>query len=105
MTPPTKSSLPPARRLLVELLQRLNFGRVEALQVQGGQPVLDPMPRVVKEHKFAAENGPRPEAGRDDCALKAQHADLLKLLDDVGDGTIAVLSVKHGLPFHAELPG
>jgi hypothetical protein len=26
-------------------------------------------------------------------------------LSAVGNGTIAVLTVKHGLPFHAELPG
>ena len=56
-------------------------------------------------YKFCAENGPRPEAGRADCELKGQVTDLMQLLDDIGDGTIAVLSVKHGLPFHAELPG
>ena len=47
---------------------------------------------------------PRPEAARPDCALKAQHLDLMRLLDDVGDGTIAVLTIKHGLPFQAEFP-
>ena len=102
---PTKVGLSPARRRLVEILQRLNFGRVEGLEIWGGEPVLDPMPRVTREHKFAGENGPRPEAARADCKLKNQVADLMALLDAVGDGTIAVLSVKHGLPFHAELPG
>jgi hypothetical protein len=101
----SKSHLSPARQRLVGLLQRLNFGRLEGLQVRGGEPVLDPMPRVIREHKFCAENGPRPEAGRADCRLKGQVADLMQLLDDIGDGTIAVLTVKHGLPFHAELPG
>ena len=101
----TKSGLSPARQRLVELLQRLNFGRIENLQVRGGEPVLDPLPRVTREHKFAGENGPRPEAARADCRLKSQVADLMHLLDDIGDGTIAVLSVKHGVPFHAELPG
>ena len=100
----TKTTLSPARRDLLILLQTLNFGRVEGLEVRGGEPVLDPPPRVIKEYKFAAENGPRPEAARPDCALKAQHLDLLKLLDDVGDGTIGVLTVKHGLPFGCELP-
>jgi hypothetical protein len=28
----------------------------------------------------------------------------MQLLDSIGDGTIAVLTVKHGLSFHAELP-
>ena len=102
---PTKGGLSPARRRLVEILQRLNFGRVEGLEVRGGEPVLDPPPAVVREYKFAGENGPRPEAARADCRLKSQIGDLMHLLDEVGDGTIAVLSVKHGLPFHAELPG
>lgn len=102
---PTKSSLSPARRRLVELMQNLNFGRVEHLEVRGGEPVLDPLPNVVREHKFCSENGPHREAGRPDCPLKNQVRDLMSLLDEVSDGTIAVLSIKHGLPFHAELPG
>ncbi len=101
----TKRALSPARQRLVELMQRLNFGRVEALPVRGGEPVLDPLPAIVREHKFCAENGPRPEAGRAECKLKNQVTDLMALLDQIGDGTIAVLTVKHGLPFHAELPG
>jgi hypothetical protein len=101
----TKLALSPARRALVELMQRLNFGRIEDLRIRGGEPVFDPMPQVIREHKFSAENGPRPEAGRADCKLKSQVADLLALLDTLGDGTIVVLTVKHGLPFHAELPG
>lgn len=99
-----KRSLSPARQQLISLLQQLNFGRVEDLHIRGGEPVLDPKPRVVREHKFCAENGPRPEAGRADCKLKSQVTDLMHLLDAVGDGTITVLTVKHGVPFHYELP-
>ncbi len=106
MTPvPTKSALTPARRRLVELCQELNFGRIEHLRVLSGEPVLDPPPVTVREHKFCSENGPRPEAARPDCVLKSQVRDLMALLDQIGNGTIAVLSIKHGLPFHAELPG
>lgn len=106
MTPPTTpAGLTTARRRLLALLQRVNFGRVEGLVVRGGEPVLDPPPRVVVEHKFAAENGPRPELGAGDYALKAQQADLLRLLDRVGDGVIPVLTCKHGLPFQAEVAG
>lgn len=102
----TKSSLSSARRQLLELLQRVNFGRVENLQILGGQPVLDPRPRVVVEHKFVGgENGPRAEIASGDFLLRSQVTSLFALLDRIGDGTIGVLSVKHGLPFHAELPG
>jgi hypothetical protein len=105
VTPSTKSALSPARRRLVELCQSINFGRVERLRVAGGEPVLDAGLRVVREHKFCSENGPRSEASRADCALKSQHLDLMRLLDEVRDGVIEVLTIKHGLPFHAELPG
>lgn len=104
MTTPKTTPLSPARHRLLGILQNLNFGRLEGLVVRAGEPVLDPMPRVVREHKFGGENGPRPEARRGEFALKDQHRDLFRLLDDLGDGVIAVLTVKHGLPFHAELP-
>lgn len=103
--PVTRSALSAPRRHLLEVLQRVSYGRVEGLVVRAGEPVLDPMPRVVREHKFGAENGPRPEVALADYKLKSLVADLMRLLDTIGDGTITVLTVKHGLPFHAELPG
>lgn len=105
MTPLTKSSLSPARRRLVELLQEINFGRLLNLEVRAGEPVLDPPPETVREYKFAGENGARPEAARPDVALKAQHLDLMRLLDEIRDGSVAELSCKHGLPFSCELSG
>ena len=101
----TKRHLSPARRHLLTLLQELNFGRIELLEVRDGEPVLDPMPRVVREFKFAGENSPRPEAKAGDLLLKDQHIDLMQLLDEIGTGTIATLVCKHGAPFSCELPG
>lgn len=101
-TATTKLTLSPARRQLLELLQKLHFGRIEGLVVRGGEPVLDPAPRLVKEIKFGSDNSPHPAAAKSDFALKPQHRDLFALLTAVGDGVIAVVTVKHGLPFHAE---
>jgi len=95
----TKAALSPARARLVELMQGLNFGRVEQLVVRGGEPVLDPPPRLVREVKFCAENGPRPETAKEDFALKAQVSDLFAHMEAMGDGVIACIEVKHGLPF------
>ncbi len=95
----SKAALSPARRRLVELLQQLNFGRVEGLSVLDGDPVFDPPPRVVREVKFGGENGPRPEAAAADFPLKSQLVELFQHFDEIGDGTIDVLEVKHGLPF------
>ncbi|MFO0804405.1 MAG: hypothetical protein U0791_14940 [Gemmataceae bacterium] len=100
----TKLSLSPARGRLLALFQKWNFARVENLVIRRCEPVLDPFPRVIREYKFAAENGPRPEARLTDFALKPQLVDLFRLMDEICDGTIPLLTLKHGLPFSAELP-
>lgn len=94
-----KSSVPVPRQRLVKLMQRINFGRIENLAIAGGQPVLAPPPRIVREIKLGGENGPRPEAAIDDFALKSQVVELFRTLDDRRDGVIDVLEIKHGLPF------
>jgi len=99
----TKASLPPAGRRLVELMQGINFGRIEGLIVRSGEPVLDPPPHDVRKFKFCAENGPRPEATIEDFLLKAEVRDLFVQLQVLGNATIPVLHVKHGLPFCMEV--
>lgn len=66
---------------------------------EGGQPVFDPPPRLVREVKFGAHNGPRPEAALRDFVLKAQLVEFFAWLDMFGDGVIERLEVQHGLPF------
>jgi hypothetical protein len=105
VTDKTKGSLSAARRQLVELMQAMNFGRVEGLTVRSGEPVLDPLPRVVAEVKFCAENGPRPERNATDFPLKDQHLELFAYLDRLEDGHVALIEVKHGLPFKLEVVG
>ena len=95
----TKAALSPARRHLLELFQRLNFGRVESLTLLDGEPLHDPPPRVVREIKLGGENGPRPELGAGDFHLKSQVIELFEYFDQLGDGTIEAIEVKHGLPF------
>jgi hypothetical protein len=95
----TLASLSPAGRDLVELMQRLNFGRVEGLVVRQGEPVLDPPPRIVREVKFCAENGPRPEVAKENFALKARVRELFNHMESIGNGGISRIEVKHGLPF------
>lgn len=94
-----KLSLSPARKQLVELMQSLNFGCLERLAVVDGQPTFDPPPRVVREIKFGARNGVRPEAALQDFVLKSQLVELFAWLDQVGVGVIERLEVQHGLPF------
>ena len=96
----TKSSLSSARRTLLQLMQRIHFGRIENLAVRDGQPVFDPCPRIIREVKFAAENGPHPQRGSVDFLLKKQVVELFEHFDRNPDGVIERLEIKHGLPFH-----
>ncbi|NLH48812.1 MAG: hypothetical protein GX444_09440 [Myxococcales bacterium] len=94
-----KSSLSPARQKLLRLMQSVNFGRIEQLRMSGGEPVFAPPPRVIREIKFGADNGPRPEQDLTDFTLKTQHCELFATLDRMGDRTVESLEVQHGLPF------
>jgi hypothetical protein len=89
----------PARRRLLELCQKVNFGRIELIPVRGGQPVLEPTPAVAKEVKFASENEPREDLKRQEFLRRRQVQDLFHQLDQLGDGVIEYLEVKHGTPF------
>jgi len=100
---PSKSSLSPPRARLIQCMQRLDFGTIERLAVRDGEPVFDPPPRLVRDVKFGAENGPRPESCLDDFALKSQVRDLFAHLDTLGNGTIRSIEIKHGLPFRMQV--
>ncbi len=95
----SKQGLSPRRVDLVELMQNINFGRIERLSIQDGQPILDPRPLIVREHKFAGENGPRPELAVDDFLLKKQVIGLFSFFDEERNGVIDLLEIKNGLPF------
>jgi len=97
--PQHKSHLSAPKARLVELMQRINFGRIEQLNVRRGQPVMDPPPRVVREIKFGGDNGPRPEAAKADFTLKTQVRDLFAQLEALGDGVITSIEIQRGLPF------
>ncbi len=84
---------------LVELMQDINFGRIERLRIADGQPVLNPRPVVIREYKLTGENGSRPEATAADFLLKQAVIELLAFFDARQNGTIDVLEIKHGLPF------
>lgn len=94
-----KATLSEPQRRLVEVMQTLNFGRIEQLAICSGHPMFDPPPRVIREIKIGGENGPRPERDAGNFRLKDQVVELFQHLAQLGDGTVAVLEVKHGLPF------
>ena len=94
-----KKELSDKNKQLIKLMQTINFGRIEGLTVRGGTPVLTPPPRVIREIKFGGDNGPRPEATKKDFMLKMEVRDLFAQLEAMGDGVVASIEIKHGLPF------
>ena len=99
----TKSSLSNPQRQLLELLQNINFGRLEALHVRNGQPDFQIPPRIIRKLKIGGENGPRPEVQNSDFRLKDQQIEMLEEIAAVGDGTVLSIEVKHGLAFSMEI--
>jgi hypothetical protein len=95
----SKQDLSACRADLLELMQSVNFGRIEHLPISNGEPIVDPRPVIVRELKFGGDNGPRPELGIGDFLLKQQAVELFAFFDELWDGVIDVLEVKHGLPF------
>lgn len=102
-----KGSLPPAGQRLVEMMQRLHFGQILGLHIRAGQPVLNPLPRLVRDRKLGSEPSPRLASPRENFLLKEQIVELFTYFEQVGNGVIDLIEVKHGLPFrlqHEEPP-
>lgn len=98
-----KSDLSESESQLVELLQDIDFGRIEELHFRDGKPVFDPPPRVIVTLKLRAETRTRDEARLSDFALKQSVVLLLLLMRQMGDGKILVIQVRHGLPVTVEI--
>lgn len=97
-------TLSPARRRLVELMRHMQFGRIEGLLVQGGEPVFQPPPRVIRAVKLCvAEEEQEQDLHRKmqpaNGALKSQVRRLLRQFDALGNGRVECLEVQNGLPF------
>jgi hypothetical protein len=101
--PITKSSLSEPQCRLIELLQSLNFGRVEALHVRNGVPVFEPRPRVIQTLKMGGHNAPREEVSLKDFWLKEPVIDLLQTIAKIGEGEVITITVMHGLPQIVEI--
>ena len=95
----SKQDLSARRTELLELMQSINFGRIKGLAIRDGEPVVHPRPVIVREIKFAGENGPRPELGITDFLLKKKVIELFDFFDKSRNGVIDLLEIKHGLPF------
>src|SRR3954467_14557053 len=77
---------------LIELLQSIQFGRVEGLHFANGEPVFDPYPRVIYTRKPGLPDPPRASA-QGDYLLKQEWTGLIECIRQIGDGTILLIQV------------
>lgn len=102
-----KSALSPARQRLVEIMQELGYGRIRRLIVSGGEPIMDPPPRVLRHKRLAGAKKAKPDTRRGDFILKSQLVELFDEFDRLGNGIVDTIKVQDGLPcgFDVEEPG
>lgn len=94
----TKGNLLPANRELVSVMQRLQFGRIEGLDIRNGEPILDTA-RIIREIKLGSEQVPNILAEQSDFELKGQVVELFEQFMEIRDGSIELIEIRHGLPF------
>jgi hypothetical protein len=99
----TIRSLSPARQRLVTLAQHQLFGTIRELEFRNGDPIFDPMPRVVRRIKLGGHNTARPQAGKPDSVLKREWVEFFNHLDSYDHGTVLLIEVAHGLPLFFEI--
>jgi hypothetical protein len=92
----TKDRLSQLRQELVTRMQRLGFGRIERLAVRGGQPVIESA-RFLRDVKLGRRASAQ-EVPASDFELKFALVDLFEQLEDLGDGEIDFIEIRHGLP-------
>ncbi len=85
------------KQALVRLCQRINYGRIEDLELRRGEPVFNPAPQVFLDVRLDTEDAARPEQRLSDFALPEEICRLMVRLDEIGDGTIARIEVRAGI--------
>jgi hypothetical protein len=92
------SDLSATRQVLVRLFQSLNFGQIQNLAIQAGEPIFDQATAVLVDVKLDVDEGPRPEGDLTDFTLQDEVRRLLARLDGIHNGTIARIEVRAGIP-------
>ena len=93
-----KADLSPPRQRLVELMQEINFGRVEDLVKRKDEPQWSPPPRVFRDVIIGKPPCPHPEWQRADFALKDHVTDFFEHFDRASEGARFTIFVRDGLP-------
>jgi hypothetical protein len=98
----TTKDLTPAQRLLLNIMSYHQFGRIENVRINGGQPVLDGGVKVVRAARLGGQSGATKVPSADEFDLKQAVRNLFDELVRLGEGVISRLEFRHGLPFLLE---
>lgn len=94
----SSESLTPSRRKLLQIIRDYEYGAICDLQVENGEPVLDPPPAI----QWSRRPGERLRAQRRPCdghfVLGGNQLWLIEILKDLGDGKIAMIRFTAGQP-------
>ncbi len=94
----TRAALTPARRRLVEMMQEINFGRIEGLEVRYGEPVLDPPPKAARQMVFGRRNGTNAGDANHGITLNKKVAELFEVFDREQTFRVLELVIDDGMP-------
>jgi len=80
-------------------MHEMQYGSIRNLPIVGGEPVLQ-QAKVIRRRNLAKQSTVKPV--NKNFYLKASHLQLLKLLDEIGDGVLDMISFREGLPCELE---
>jgi hypothetical protein len=94
----TTRDLTPAQRSLLRIMHEHQFGRIENLTVQAGQPRFDCGAKVVRVSRLGGGKEEANPRDSDEFELKEATRDLLDNLARLENGIVLRLEFRHGLP-------
>jgi hypothetical protein len=92
-----------ARRILLELMQYVGSGHIECLQMRDHEPVIYPLPTLVREFRLEVGISQRPWVDSEDLASNRQIVNLFAYFDQLKDCEIRVLEIAGGLPVRMDV--
>ena len=88
---------------LLSLMQRLQYGQISGLKLQGGQPDPDSVFDLIHKVKFGDTRAVAKVTSVENYALKQKVVELLEAFRHCEEGVIRTLEVQDGLPFRMEV--
>ena len=96
--PQHTGELTEAERRLLEICQRIQFGRLLDLHMQNGQPLIGSRITVERDHKYGSRHRNQPPDSAD-FALKDQQRDFIERLRATDGCQVVKVQIQHGMPF------